>query len=498
MNAVSGYSSRGMPTVNAFFDSDAFFRGLMGPFGSGKSSACVWDIVQRGLRQAPGEDGVRRSRWAVIRNSYQQLEDTTQKTFFQWFSPHIHGEWRSSKHDFIIRSLKASHNEPPAEIEIMFRALDRPDQMGKLLSTEYTGGWINEGREVPWAIYDALSGRVGRYPAMRDGGATWSGIIADTNPPDNDSEWYRFFEERKGHEEAIEALAKVIPGGMDLDRFSAVFKQPSGLAPNAENLTNLPPGYYQRLAIGKSPDWVKVYVKGEYGFTTDGKPVFPEYSDALHCPADKALWPKVVKGVEVIRSWDFGLTPACIYSQITANGRWNILDEQVATRMGADSFSDEVLSHSGREFRGCTFLDVGDIAGKQGAQTDERTCFDILHGKGIMIQAAPQTLALRLDGTRRPMRMLVDGRPQFTIHPRCKVTRRGLQGGYHFRRLRISGETYSTLPNKNQYSHPCDALGYAGAWLFGDEVRGRLVDPSEEASTALLNRDRTRNAVTGY
>jgi hypothetical protein len=34
--------------------SDAFIRGLMGPFGSGKSSACVTEIATRAKQQAPG------------------------------------------------------------------------------------------------------------------------------------------------------------------------------------------------------------------------------------------------------------------------------------------------------------------------------------------------------------------------------------------------------------------------------------------------------------
>ena len=31
--------------------------------------------------------------------------------------------------------------------------------------------------------------RVGRFPSMRDGGATWYGVIADTNAPEEDHWW---------------------------------------------------------------------------------------------------------------------------------------------------------------------------------------------------------------------------------------------------------------------------------------------------------------------
>lgn len=88
----------------------------------------------------------------------------------------------------------------------------------------------------------------------------------DTNPPDQDSDWFRFFEE-KNHP----------------DWFAKLFKQPSGLSSKAENIPNLNnPNYYRLLAEGKKPEWIKVYVHGEYGFVVDGKPVYDEYSDQLH------------------------------------------------------------------------------------------------------------------------------------------------------------------------------------------------------------------------
>ena len=210
------------------------------------------ELVQRGLKQTRGADGVRRSRWGVLRNTSKQLEDTTERTFFQWLNPITFGTWTPSKHNFIINTLKGEGDEKAAHIEVMFRALDRPDQIGDLLSLELTGAWVNEAREIPWAVIDALRPRVGRYPAIRDGGASWFGIIMDTNPPDIESDWYKFFE-TTDHTETVADLAR-IPGfeGLTVDNFRRLFRQPSGRSPAAENLENLRPGYYQSEAIGKS------------------------------------------------------------------------------------------------------------------------------------------------------------------------------------------------------------------------------------------------------
>ncbi|TWB00441.1 hypothetical protein FBZ86_13621 [Gluconacetobacter diazotrophicus] len=472
--------------------SDAFVRGLMGPFGSGKSSGCVWEMVLRGLKQAPGPDGVRRSRWAVIRNSYRQLEDTTIRTVHQWFPPMQFGRWKPSEHSYTINRLAAQGDEKPAEIELLFRALDRPDQVGNLLSLELTGAWINEAREVPWAVIEAVQGRVGRYPAKRDGGATWSGIIMDTNPPDAESEWYKFFEE-KDHTDAVEAIAQVIPG-MTVERYARIFKQPSGRAPNAENLDNLPPAYYQRLAVGKTEEYVKVYIDGDYGFVMDGKAVFPEYSDTFHCRECRT-----VPDLPVYRSWDFGLTPACVFSQMLPSGQWIVVDELVATAMGVDRFSDQVLAHSAQHFPRTEFIDVGDPAGMQKAQTDERTCFEILYGKGIAIEGGLQTLAIRLESVRRPLRTLADGAQSgFILHPRCTSLRRGFMGGYQYRRMQVSGEKFTDKPDKNKWSHPMDALQYAATRIFGGSLRSGSVPLADDDDYNERLDDSTRSNVTGY
>lgn len=496
------YDVADVPTIKAFLECEAFIQGLMGPFGSGKSSGCLWKIVKKGLEQKPGPDGVRRTRWAIIRNTYPMLRDTTIRTVHQWFPYPTMGRWKAVDHEYLINTLVAPGDRQPAQIEIMFRALDRPDHVKNLLSLDLTGAWVNEAREVPWAIIDALQGRVDRYPPKRDGGASWAGVLLDTNPPDTDSEFHRFFEE-DDHSDAVAELRRFIPG-ITVDTYARLFKQPSGLSPEAENTKNQSPGYWQRLAIGKTPEWVKVYCRGEYGFVVDGRPVFGEYHDNVHCPGavDPARAPRTDPRLVVQRGWDFGLTPACVFSQLNARGQWMVVDELVATSMGIDRFSDQVLAHSGEHFPDSEFADTGDPAGDQAAQTDERTCFDILHSKGIMITGGLQAPAIRHESLRKPLRQMDDdGYPAFNIHPRCFMTRRGLMGGYHFRKLQLGGrDRFSEKPDKNQYSHPVEALEYTGTRLFGPSlqfVQSQVDSDLVELESRLVT-DRTRSSITGY
>lgn len=56
---------------------------------------------------------------------------------------------------------------------------------------------------------------------------------------------------------------------------------------------------------------------------------------------------------------------------------------------------------------------------------------------------------------------MIDGEPGFLIHPDCKVTRKGMQGGYAFKRTGIAGEErFRDTPDKNRFSHPCEAGQY--------------------------------------
>lgn len=451
----TNYSYASVPTIERFSASRKFIRGLMGPFNSGKSSGCVIDIMEWGKRQ-PLWNGKRRSKFAVIRNTYRQLQDTTISTFFQWVPPVEFGDFIKSDYRFNINKY-----DPECEIEVLFRALDRPEHVANLLSLELTGAWVNEAREIPWAIIKALKGRVDRYPPIREGGCVDPGIIMDTNPPDDDSWWYKLFEERESSDPLL--------------KNAEIFKQPSGRSEQAENLPNMSRQYYENLMLGADADFIRVYVDGFYGYVRDGKPIYPEYSDAMHCVACDP-----VPGTMIYRGWDFGLTPACVFAQATPTGHFIVFDELVAEDLGIDSFSDQVLLHVAQKYPHYTFTDLGDPSGAANSAAamdrDEKTCFDILRGKGIQIQPSEQNLTARIESVRKPLTTLWRGRPQFQLDPRCKVLRKGFQGRYQYKRLKISGaeERFHDVPDKNEYSHPHDGLQYIAVKVFAGAVRNRL------------------------
>jgi hypothetical protein len=130
------------PVSKAFMMDDSFFRGIMEPFGSGKSTVFIVEILRRASLQAPGKDKIRRSRWAVIRNTYSELRTTTIKSWHQWVSPEL-SRWVDEGPPF--HHIKMGD----MDLEVLFVALDRPQDISKLLSMELTGAWVKEAREVP-------------------------------------------------------------------------------------------------------------------------------------------------------------------------------------------------------------------------------------------------------------------------------------------------------------------------------------------------------------
>lgn len=451
------------PVASQFLKSDAFVCGIRGPIGSGKSTAAVMKLIRNCQKQAPLRDGWRRRRTAIIRNTFPELKTTTVKTWHQWIPASL-GAWRETgppTHHIIDQSAKL-------DWEIIFIALDRPEDVRKLLSLELSDAWINEAKEVPKAILDGLTGRVGRFPP-RDGafGCTDPQILMDTNPSDADHWWYVLAERdvssernRLMHDEmdGIQAKLREIGALREDQRLFEFFSQPGGETPEAENLKNLPPGYYLKAKGGKDPEWIKVYVNGEYGFVMDGKPVFPEYRDSVHCQTFEAT-----ERLPLRIGFDWGLTPAATFGQIMPNGQWRVRSEIVTEDMGIIRFGELVKQHIATKYGRFKIGGMhGDPAGNiRGG--DERTPFDLMRSVGLEVFPAPgnNDPMLRREAMSKPMRALIDGEPGFLVHPDCNYFRKGLAGGYNYKRISVAGDAkYRDVPDKTIYSHVCEAGEY--------------------------------------
>ena len=337
--------------------------------------------------------------------------------------------------------------------EVLFIAFDRPDHVKKARGIQATGIWLNETKEIPKSVVDMLDLRHGRYPSKKEGvRPTWHGMVGDTNAPDEDHWYYKAAEEEKAEG-------------------CAYFRQPGGVIkvngsyvpnPNAENLENLPPNYYLRGMANKAEDWIKVNLANEYGFVSNGKPVHPRYVDSVHC---QDIQFKPDPNLPIILGFDFGRTPACSFlqKQNTYN-RWVCFDEFLCEDVSAVDFAPELKKYLDANYGEFSFKykGWGDPSGNNKGQATDNTPFEIIRAKGIpCYPTETNNPMVRRAALEEPMKEIcMDGKPRFIILPKAKMTRKGLQGGFCYRRIQTSGEKYTEEPDKNEYSHIVEALEY--------------------------------------
>lgn len=429
---VTANRFKASPTLARFLLDDSFVRAVIGPVGSGKSSACVVEIVRRALAQAPGPDGVRRTRWVIIRNTYPQLRDTTRKTFEQWV-PQQWGRWREQEFTFHIQ--RPAGDGTQVDCEVLFRALDRPEDVKKLLSLELTGAYINEAREVPRHVVDVLQTRVGRYPSRLQGGPTWFGIWLDSNPWHSAHWGFKLF-------------------SLDRPPGHALFEQPGGRSPQAENLENLPAGYYERICHGKDAEWVAEYVDSKYPDADRGS-IYGHLLAGLKARGGLDAFEHPTDGV--LTSWDLGISDSTAIWWWRLGKGLDVIDHYEA--------HGEPLSH---------FFDVVDGRGYQYVKhwlPHDARARTLATGTSILDQflehygpdkaAIGPSLSL-MDGIQAARWLLEQ--PGTRIHPRCMEVRGpsdvdGLEALRSYRyAYNETTQSYTRQPLHDWSSHSSDAF----------------------------------------
>jgi hypothetical protein len=437
---------------------------LMGPIGSGKSVACCLRMWRHANKQQPGRDGIRRTRWAVVRNNYPALRTTTVRTFLDVFPERAFGNLKWTQPPAVVCRYG------DAEMAVDFLALDKAEDIAKLRSAEYTGIFFNELAFITTKeIFDEATSRVGRYPPIRDGGATWAGVIADTNCPDQDH-WLCLM---RGLVPLPEGLLSDERAALEWPSSWEFFSQPPGLLekrrhdgvlegystnPSAENLTFLPPKYYGKLIDGKSRAWIKSRILNQVALVIDGEPVWPAFRRELHV-AETILHP--IAGHDIWVACDFGRSPAALFAQFI-NNRISVLDEMQGFNISSVGFAPMVKRRLEQKYPNYTFQAVGDPKGADKNQADERTSFDVFKANGIPMRPAPvkmNAIETRLAAVDSVMSQLYDGRPRLQISPNCRTLISACEGAYCFERKTLSGEV-KTEPAKNRFSHVADALQY--------------------------------------
>lgn len=450
------------PTGKLFHDSDGFVDLVIGPYGSGKTTMCLQRIVASACNMPVWSNGRRRARWAAVRNTSGELVSTTLQSWLTWFGDL--GDIRKRQKPLLTYEHIFNDGNGMVELDIIFIALDRPDDVRKIKSLELTGVYLNELSELPQNVLSHFKGRVnGRYPSRSFCAEPyWSGIIADTNPPDEDHWIFRDFEiNRTPSYNVFHQPSGLISS--DLGEFMRDMDGNYVANPGADNAQHLSPDYYPKLAEKQSEGFIKVYCGGKYGLVESGKRVYPEFNYDIHSvPHIEAI-----QGDPLYLGFDFGLTPACVVVQLTARGQVRVLREYVAEDIGIKTFAQNiVIPRLAIDFPYCKASEwaEGDPSGAKGDEImEELSCIGELTALGLPTRAATTNDPdVRINSVRYFLNQMIDGSPAFLISREgCPVLVKGFMSGYHYKRMQIGGDDrYQDKPNKNKYSHPHDALQY--------------------------------------
>ena len=321
---------------------------------------------------------------------------------------------------------------------------------------------------------------------------------------------YEFFRQPPGVYEAIKIKdgvfeAKNRPGLIIEDQMDHVQRAAGKYwiaNPDAENLCNLPIarkgelpitrwGYYLHRVSKKELSWIQCYYEGKNVFVQEGKPVIPEFNPEFHVVDELPI----LDDVPLEGGIDVGggtLCPAIVFGQRhPINGAYLIHHEYSPSDIGVDRFGDNVIRMISRRYPenielhkfGC------DPAAKQRDQIFKIVVMNVLRDKGLPVYSAnTNEIDVRIAAIKHAMGKWNFDRPMVLISRRgCPKLIKGLAGGWHYKRkdTTASNPQYREVPEKDAYSHPCDALGY---WflLAGEVVKMTHANRSREGLKTVI------------
>lgn len=474
------------PVAQRFIKSTGPIDVIMGPAGSGKTVACCARAPYMLSNWFPVcTDGIVRAKIAVIRNTYRDLARTCLGSWLEMF-PEKH-PWTVSYQGGLDRPVthklawRAQRGATPIKIEldVEFGAIGDANIENFIKGYQITAGWMNECDLLDGRVPSLFWQRTGRYPPVQSLNAQELDRVVKPFRK-------RMQDLGLNIDDDETLLPRVVWGDMnppDIDNWSydvmvenpnplfTLHKQPSGLAPNAENRIGKPRSSYELEARTMKPYDVKRYVHGEFGYALDGEPIYPGFSLDLH-RADQTLAP--VANLPLLLGVDTGGSPAIVFAQAMPNGQLRVLQE-ICCQPGSGPVTigrlgrEALLSRYAGLPIGGGWVDPSAFYGADKVSGQLHAAAIISEWLGINLEPGPsQEPGFRWDAVRWYLEGLIDGlTPRMIVDPSCKLLIGGFVAHYKLTKQASAGATNLLVAVKNKYSHPHDALqylitGYAG------------------------------------
>ena len=475
------------------------FRYVAGPPGSGKSVGNFFELLAIGMRQEPTPEGIRPTKFGIVRSTYGELKATTLETMKSWlpeeYTTYVHSQ------PIQVRCKLPLPDGTVADMRFELFPIASEDDLHKLDSAEYTAMWLNEMTGLPAKLVGRAGERVGRYPPPAFWGdfdengepinhCTYRGVIGDYNYPPKDHWLVSFLHEG------------------ELPEFTMLYEQPPALLehidenkvvtytlnPQAENLANLDGGkkYLQDLANFKAlgyQDLINTRLLCRYGKAGgDGKAIIENFDRERHV-AENVISP--MAHTHTLVSFDTsGIHPCALFWQ-NVRGMWQITDGLYGEEMGLEEFLDDVFTPLiTMRYPGCDILCVCDPANARDSMTATRPT-DFIMQKGYRAITAPtNSFSARKAAAEKVLYRTEKGR--VLISPNVEMLISALDGGYQYKKSKAVGlqEVFSTTPLKNNYSHWADAFQYGALHIIDGIMSDEDLDKAKRIAKASIRRGR--------
>lgn len=491
---------------------------VMAPRGEGKTD---WGIMNMTYHASIQDKKFRPIPWAVVRDTWKNLERTTYRSFMfptnpKSFAAQIRGRIKERDGGRQLSLVDGKGN--PIWVAFLF-GLDTMEDLNQLQSMQLGGFWCEEAAPaIQEEIGRGLSEEVWtmgitslRHPLMSDKASMWlkeemggkytlskwspseikQGLLLGVLTRDFDGEllvrdrkaqltenypsedhwtWVRFFEE-----------------GEEGDR--ALFRIPAG-----ENV-HVDSQYRENMAkaLAGRQDMLDRLVIGRPAHVQLGIAVTPEY----HESHNGGPWHRSninfdpMPNQTTFRFWDGDLHPSCFFAQITPRGKFIGLDTVRAPQvgMGMKQFISQFVKPliQNRYHMITKWRDLGDPTLRDRDPSDSSmTAAGMIESElnttyeGGVLRWGPRKEAM----TELLTRTLADGEPMFVLSKHEKVMHRSLSGGWHYNKS-ATGKVSEEPDNADINSHPAAGLSHGLAKIFKYEREQRIRLPATKKKIAV-------------
>jgi hypothetical protein len=421
-------------TASAYVESSAVVNAIISNTGEGKTYASVAAIVRHAERCK------RPIRCAIVRDTHENIKNSTAVSIQEAFEnfPHL----IRFKNDF-----KQCYIRGPYPIKCDLFGIDDLGSLSKLQGPEYALIWLEEPAPMADKVNAGLPVEVFRAALVRC--ARQKGTVPrlqiSMNPADEDHWTFR---------ELIEA-PDVLPDFPLVTK--RVFFVPYGENKHVSEVSR----QAVKLAYKDDPASYARYVEGKFAAVFRGKGVTPQYNRGRHLSPYKLVPARGLTSFAFFDSWH---NPSCVLGQITMANRLIFID--TVKLMGSDirTLIETMvfpLIHSPKwKDRARVWRVGGDCTMKNPDQSNrQKSAAKVVeeYFPDSMFEPGPtkwETMKLGIANALRGSDYR--GEPLVYLSADNRVLDKGLAGAWHYK-TDNSGNIISTVPEKDEISHPCDA-----------------------------------------